>query len=171
MLMLGSSGNERFQFWPPPSRTSWQHHFSWWSFRLLVVCIGVLIYLEHSTVNIPDWLRFYIGMPGFGVTFFLGSVAAFQLGWSNTHGTTDGFVTDGFYQYSRNPQYIFYSISFLLLGLWAASPKASVLLLLLAFWYLRAPFPEEKWLEKQYGEKYLKYKRQVPRYFGWQGNA
>lgn len=171
MTMLASSNNKRFQFWPPPSKNTWQYHSLWWSIRLIVVCICSLIYLDNSTINIPYWLRFYLAMPGFIVTFLFGTVAAAQLGWSNTHGVAEKFVASGFYRYSRNPQYVFYSISFLLLGLWVASFKALILLVLLGVWYLRAPFPEEVWLEKQYGEKYLNYKKQVSRYFGRSGNA
>lgn len=167
VMMHASANNERFQFWPPPSKNSWQYDSLWWSVRLLVVCIGWLIYVENSAINIPNWLRFYLAMPGFIITFSLGSVAAIQLGWSNTHGLAKEFVETGFYRYSRNPQYVFYSVSFLFLGLWAASLKALVLLLLLSFWYLRAPFPEEKWLESKYGSDYLNYKESVPRYLGW----
>ncbi len=171
IMMIASSSNKRFQYWPPPSKNTWQYHSLWWSIRIIVLCISGLIYLDNSTLNIPQWLRFYLAMPGFVITFLLGTVAAMQLGWSNTHGVAQKFVARGFYRYSRNPQYVFYSISFLLLGLWVASFKALVLLLLLGVWYLRAPFPEEIWLEKQYGEKYLNYKKQVSRYFGRSGKA
>lgn len=167
LMMFRSTKNERFQFWPPPNKNSWQYHSLWWCVRLLVICIVTLIYLDHSNIDVPYWLRFYISMPSFILTFILGSIAATQLGWSNTHGIAEKFVANGLYRYSRNPQYVFYSASFIFLGLWAASAKAFVLLLLLSFWYLRAPFPEEKWLEKQYGEEYLKYKLKVPRYLGF----
>lgn len=166
-LMQASSNNERFQFWPPPSRNSWQYESLWWSVRMLVACIAWLIYTEHSSFNVPTWLRLYVAMPGFVITFSLGSIAALQLGWTNTHGIQDKFITSGFYRYSRNPQYVFYSISFLFLGLWAASLKAMVLLLLLAIWYLRAPFPEERWLASRYGDTFLNYKERVSRYMGW----
>ena len=109
----------------------------------------------------------YIAMPIFLLSFTLGSIAALQLGWRNTHGEAIQFVKTGFYKYSRNPQYVLFSISFLTLGIWAASLEALILLLLLSFLYLRAPFPEEKWLEKKYGETYLVYKREVSRYFGF----
>lgn len=171
VMMLASVRDPDFQFWPPPSKDTWQYHLLWWCVRLLVICIGWLIYSEHSSFNLPDWFRFYICMPLFVITFALGSIAAFQLGWRNTHGEAVKFVNTGFYKYSRNPQYVLYSISFLCLGFWASSVKALILLALLAMWYLRAPFLEEQWLEQQYGESYLSYKRQVSRYFGWSKNA
>ena len=171
VMIFASAKNARFQFWPPPSKSSWQYHSLWWSVRLILACIGWLIYMENSSINIPYWLRFYLSMPGFIITFALGTVAAMQLGWANTHGVAEKFVASGFYKYSRNPQYVFYSASFLLLGLWAASLKALVLLLLLSFEYLRLPFPEEKWLESKYGNVYLTYKNNVPRYLGWPKKA
>ena len=167
LTMLFISQNTQLQFWPPPNKNSWQYHSLWWSIRILVVCICWLIYSDNSSMNLPCWLRLYVAMPTFIITFSLGSVAAFQLGWRNTHGEAMKFVKTGFYKYSRNPQYVLFSISFLCLGVWASSLKALILLLLLSFWYLLAPFPEERWLEKQYGKVYLFYKRKVPRYFGW----
>ena len=167
VMMLLSARQESFQFWPPPSKNSWQYHSLWWGIRILVACIGWLIYAEHSTLNLPDWLRFYVAMPCAITLFVLGTIAAKQLGWANTHGIADRFIRTGFYRYSRNPQYVFYALGFLCLGIWAASLKALILLLLLSVWYLRARFSEEKWLEAQYGREYLDYKNKVPRYWRW----
>lgn len=166
VMMAISLIQPRFQFWPPPNKNSWQYHSLWWCVRLLVICVLWLIYNEHSSISLPAWLRFYLAMPIFIISFVLGSIAAMQLGWKNTHGIAVKFVASGFYQYSRNPQYLFYSISFVCLGIWAASLKALVLLVGLSFWYLCAPFSEEKWLESKYGQIYLDYKKSVPRYLG-----
>ena len=166
-----SSKNRQFEFWPPPEKDTWQYHLLWWSIRLLVISIGWLIYKDNSTMNISNWLRFYIAMPLFILTFSLGTIAAFQLGWRNTHGEAKKFISSGFYKYSRNPQYVLYSISFLFLGLWVGSLKALILLVSLGIFYLAAPFPEERWLEKKYGKDYISYKQNVPRYFRWKNNA
>jgi len=135
------------------------------------MCIGWLSYNDFSSIFVPYWIRFYIAFPLCLATFFLGSIAGLQLGWRNTHGEADCFVDTGFYKYSRNPQYVLFAVCFIFLGIWVASAKALGLLALLSFWYLRAPFPEEKWLEQHYGEIYLDYKEKVPRYFGWSKNA
>ena len=170
VMMFKSTTKPEFQFWPPSSKNSWQYQTLWWSIRLLVMCIGLLIYQEFSSFDLPVWVRFYLAFPIFIITFTLGTISALQLGWSNTHGVAEKFVSKGFYKYSRNPQYVFYSMSFVSLGLWVASLKALLLLTLLSFWYLRAPFSEEKWLESQYGQTYLDYKNSVPRYLGWRKN-
>ncbi len=171
VMMLLSARQESFQFWPPPSKHSWQYHSLWWGIRFLVACIGWLIYAQHSTMNFPHWLRFYLAMPSAILFFALGTIAAKQLGWANTHGIADSFITTGFYRYSRNPQYVFYAAGFLFLGIWAASFKALLLLIFLSAWYLRAPFPEEKWLEDKYGQQYISYKNITPRYFGLARNV
>ena len=165
MLALGQV-KENFQFWPPPKRDSWQYRSLWGAIRVLVLCIGLISWFEWSSLDIPHWLRFYVALPIFVIAAVLGTVAFLQLGWRNSHGEAAGFIETGLYKYSRNPQYVFYSIAGVFLGVLVASPKAIVLLVLAIFCYLSAPFPEERWLAKQYGERYLAYKRQVPRYLG-----
>jgi len=165
-MLIISEKNRKFQFWPPPSKNTWQYQSLWWSIRIIVLSIIWTIYTDHSTMGIPLWLRYYLAMPFFILSFILGFIAAFQLGWKNTHGEAAEFISTGFYKFSRNPQYVFFSISFFCLGVWADSLYAFNLLFLLALSYLFAPFLEENWLEKQYGKKYLNYKDRVPRYFG-----
>ena len=166
-LMVLSLLSQRTQFWPPPGRDSWQYKTLWVAIRLLVLCIGVVIHFDHSSLHIDTIFRFYVALPIFIVSFTLGSVAALQLGWKNTHGIADGFIEKGVYRYSRNPQYVFYATSFLSLSIVVASMKVAILLVTMAVWYLIAPFPEEKWLEKEYGERYIAYKSRVSRYIGW----
>ena len=164
--MLSSlSVKQNTQFWPPPSERTWQYHTLWWSVRVIAVSIVSLAFLEWGIMELSDRLRYWVALPIFCVTFSLGCAAALNLGWTNTHGIENGFIENGFYKYSRNPQYVLFSISFIATSILVASPKALVLLWLLAFWYLIAPFPEERWLEDRYGEQYLEYKQRVPRYF------
>lgn len=165
-MMLLSLLSEKTQYWPPPGRETWQYQTLWWGIRTLIVCIAIVIYTNHSTWNIPHSLRYYLALPIFVCSFAIGSIAAFQLGWKNTHGIADRFVERGMYKISRNPQYVLYAISFLSLAVFVASIKAAILLSLLAIWYLLAPFPEEKWLEREYGEAYTSYKAKVSRYLG-----
>ena len=165
MLLLGQV-KENFQFWPPTKHNSWQYRSLWGTVRILVVCIGLISWFEWSSLDIPNWLRFYVALPISVIAAMLGTTAFLQLGWRNTHGEAAGFIETGLYKYSRNPQYVFYSIAFIFLGILVASSKVIVLLVLVSFCYLSSPFPEERWLVEQYGEKYLAYKRRVPRYLG-----
>ena len=165
MLLLGQV-KENFQFWPSTKHNSWQYRSLWGTVRILVVCIGLISWFEWSSLDIPNWLRFYVALPISVIAAMLGTTAFLQLGWRNTHGEAAGFIETGLYKYSRNPQYVFYSIAFIFLGILVASSKVIVLLVLVSFCYLSSPFPEERWLVEQYGEKYLAYKRRVPRYLG-----
>lgn len=170
-MMLMSLRRDKTQYWPPPGRGTWQYQTLWWSIRTLIVCIAIVIYTNHSTWNIPQSLRYYLALPIFVCSFLIGTIAAFQLGWKNTHGIADRFIEQGMYKFSRNPQYVLYAMSFLSLAVFVASIKAAILLSLLALWYLLAPFPEEKWLEREYGEAYTLYKAKVSRYLGRRGTS
>ncbi len=159
------------RFWPPPTKGSWQIHYVWWSIRVLVVCIIAVAIYTWGNIDAPKSIRLFVALPFFLVSLALGTVGFVQLGWRNTHGEADKFVSSGLYKFSRNPQYVLYSVSFISLGVLSASWQALILLLLLSFWYLVAPFAEESWLEEQYGAKYLNYKQNVPRYIGWPKNT
>jgi len=158
-------------FWPPPNPSAWQIHWVWWSVRIVVICIIGLAIKEWGALGIPDSIRFYLALPLFLGSFVLGTVGFVHLGWRNTHGEADKFVQSGIYRFSRNPQYVLYSISFVSLGILVASWQAILLLVVLSGWYLVAPYPEEKWLEAHYGEEYLAYKQKVSRYIGWSKRA
>ena len=164
-LLSSIIGASRNRFWPPPNKRSWQYQVLWWSVRIIVLSIILLAYLEWEAIYISPNLRYWVALPIFVISFLLGSSAAFNLGWKNTHGIENGFEERGLYRFSRNPQYVSFSISFIALSIFIASTKAMVLLWLLAAWYLIAPFPEESWLQERYGEQYSNYKRRVPRYF------
>ena len=74
-------------------------------------------------------------------------------------------ITNGVYKYSRNPQVL--SIFILFLGM-ALVIGSWLNIILLAISVITSHFSilgEEYSLEQQYGEDYLDFKRQVPRYF------
>ncbi|MFX1520785.1 MAG: methyltransferase family protein, partial [Promethearchaeota archaeon] len=70
----------------------------------------------------------------------------------------------------RNPMYI--GASFFYLGLclmgWSLSVSGILLIIVLIWWLLlshKAVLLEESFLEEKYGEIFLRYKKNVPRYF------
>lgn len=75
------------------------------------------------------------------------------------------FIVEGFYKYTRNPMYIAILITFfggfLILGHFLL-----LIYVLLAFpaFHLFVIYKEEPELEKLFGKKYLKYKKEVPRW-------
>jgi protein-S-isoprenylcysteine O-methyltransferase Ste14 len=74
-------------------------------------------------------------------------------------------ITKGLYKISRNPQmvsiYILFFGMILLIGSWISILFLSISIVCSHFSILG----EEKSLEQQYGEAYLEFKREIPRYF------
>ncbi|WP_460242227.1 methyltransferase family protein [Aurantivibrio infirmus] len=169
-LLLIIIASKRFfgvSVWPPPNTRSWQYWIVFWSLRIMLFCIFVLAVEQWGALSLSTFYRFYISLPIFIVFFSFGSIGVLNLGWKNTHGEAMGFVNTGMYRFSRNPQYVCYAISFVALGIVISSSEALALLGLTSLWYLIAPFSEEKWLEENYGDSYLEYRANTPRYFNF----
>ena len=164
VLSVASLVSKNMQFWPPPSTKSWQYHTFWSLFRVMFLCIVVLSVLDFNGSGSP-W-RYYVGIPltliGFGLAFYI----TFYLGWKNAPGEKEGLITDGFYEWSRNPVYVVSIAGMIGVGLWVHSNMVYALLAIWAMWYIIAPFLEEPWLEEQYGEEFTRYKERVPRFIG-----
>lgn len=77
-------------------------------------------------------------------------------------------VVVGLYRVSRNPMYI--AVVLVLAG-WAIgfySPHLGIYALVIAVgFHLRVVFGEEPWLARTHGEKWSRYKEQVPRWLGF----
>ena len=97
---------------------------------------------------------------GFGLAFWI----TFQMGWRNAFGEKLGLRTTGWFAWSRNPIYVVTWIGLIGWGLIANSSFVSILLALWAGMYFLAPFVEEPWLEREYGEEYRSYKARTPRF-------
>ncbi|MGB5485573.1 methyltransferase family protein [Parasphingorhabdus sp.] len=157
---------DNFQFWPPPSRTSWQHRSFMIFFRCFVYPLILLSVLEfdissmatRSVAIAVGTLLLFMGF-GFAIRITL------RMGWRNAFGEKRGLVTDGYFSKSRNPVYVATWIG--LVG-WAFIANSMLVSILLAFWavlYLLAPIFEEPWLEQMYGDEFRAYKEQVRRFF------
>jgi protein-S-isoprenylcysteine O-methyltransferase Ste14 len=76
----------------------------------------------------------------------------------------DELTSAGPYLFTRNPQYVGDAFLFVGVAVFANSEVVAVTHLLTAFVLLLAPLAEEPWLEEQYGEAYVRYRREAPRY-------
>ena len=85
---------------------------------------------------------------------------AFGIGLS----LTGGFVSDGPYRFTRNPQYVGDIVFFIGVGVIANAVFLWIAHLLLALVFVVAPLTEESWLEEQYGDAYREYQTRVPRF-------
>jgi len=157
--------NKELQLWPPPQKSSWQYHTVWTIFRISIWSSILVSVLQWDSFLMPEWARFGLGLPlfllGMGIAFYGYFV---DLGIKNTQGLKEGLRTGGMYRYSRNPQYSAGIIGFMGAALLVNAWQLLLLCSLLVMLYLLLPFLEEPWLEATYGNAYLRYKQQTPRF-------
>ncbi len=159
-----------FEFWPPPRTPSWQQGTLRSLFRVYVVCLVLLSFVDFNNTADASW-RFAVGIPLVVIGFGLAILWSSQLGWRNAYGAANGLKIDGIFRWSRNPIYV---VSFIALFGWALTVAAWSVTTLLVVWalmYIGGPFLEEPWLEKQYGQAYASYKSRVPRFIGFRRHA
>ena len=152
------------RIWPPPGRRSWQYFLTWAGF--CAVCgINLLLLLVHwNSWVFQSPLRFVVGIPLALLGGMLAVWGVVTVGWKNTSGLKGGFVSDGPYRFTRNPQYVGDIVFFIGVGVIANSVFLWIAHLLLALVFVVAPLTEEPWLEEQYGNAYREYRRRVPRF-------
>jgi len=128
-----------------------------------VTLVGIM---DFQSMGYGHWSRFLIGglavLIGFGVDLWgIKTLTAQQ-----SLGDKGKIITEGPYQYTRNPQYVGFILFYagLILLTYSYMALAAGLLLILAFRVL--PFSEEPWLRQQYGEPFEEYCKQVPRFIG-----
>ena len=79
--------------------------------------------------------------------------------------TTSSLVTDGIYQYTRNPMYLGFVIFLIGWGLWLTNIVALALIPCFIFYITHFQIiSEERALETIFGEKFLVYKQSVRRW-------
>ena len=166
VLSIATLRQPTIAFWPPPGVDTWQHKTFWWLFRTFFVGVVFVCVLDFGAIGGQHTVQLAIGTPlalvGFGLAFYV----TFLLGWRDAHGEANGLNTVGWFGWSRNPIYVVSLAGMLGLGLSVHSWFANCLLLIWAAFYIAAPFLEEPWLEKQYGEASREYKSKVPRFVG-----
>lgn len=102
-----------------------------------------------------------------GVTFFILAAGFMKTSWrvGIDKDTKTKLVTDGIYKYSRNPAFVGFDLMFI--GLCLIYPCVLTLIVmvsnLVAFHLLI--LQEEKHLTEAFGDEYIKYKQNTPRYF------
>ena len=119
--------------------------------------------LKHVTVFM---YRFNLSWPAkaIGVWMTLGGMLLVFWGWIKIH-RSSGLVTDGIYRYIRYPQY---TGIFLIITGWMFRWYTSLTLLMypiLLILYYRLARREEKLLQEEFGDAYLKYKASTPMFF------
>lgn len=134
---------------------------------------GVVIVELISIFAVQDYLPMPVVILGavFGILgdlIFAAAVFTMKDSWrAGLANGDDRVVTNGIYQYSRNPAFLGFDLVYIGIVLmffnWILFGVSAAAMLLLHIQILR----EEKYLTKLHGEEYLKYKRRVNRYVGW----
>ena len=148
-----------------PMRAKGASYYSMWLlFDFIILSNLALVVLDWNTGPLSAELRFLIGGPilVLGAAFLIWGITT--LGITNTSGVRDGFVARGPYAISRNPQYV--GDFFLFAGIVIVANSEVVLIthVLTSLVLLLSPLAEERWLEGEYGDEYMTYRRSVPRF-------
>jgi protein-S-isoprenylcysteine O-methyltransferase Ste14 len=166
LLSLVADRIDSFQFWPPPSKESWQHTSFLILFRCFLYPLVLLSVLEFDISGTASrYAAIVLGTILFCVGFGFAVRITLHMGWRNAFGEKHGLVTDGYFSKSRNPVYVATWVGLVGWGLIANSILVSILLGFWAWLYLFAPIFEEPWLEQMYGDEFRTYKEQVRRFF------
>jgi protein-S-isoprenylcysteine O-methyltransferase Ste14 len=166
-LLLLTLAVPSLRIWPTPGDKTWQSYVFWPLFRSLnVLCFAAAVADRTPYLGLPWWLRLA------GLVLLATSVALFiyafrVLGRDNSYCATDGLVTHGIYQWSRNPQNALLVAVYGCLAVAADSASAYLLCAAMMAVYALMVFAEEPWLEGIYGEAFTRYCTQVPRFFNW----
>lgn len=158
-----------WRIWPAPPAGSIKSFAFWALFRtlnvvVLILCIECLLAL--AAVAPAEILRLALLLISI-VAFAAYLYALWVLGRDATYCRASGLNTEGFYRWTRNPQYATAIVAFGALGLAAWSPEATALAATLVLVYALMAVAEEPWLEARYGRAYAEYRAEVPRFFNF----
>lgn len=167
LLLVGIGWSIAFpdkRIWPPPRRKSWQQTITWILFYLAFALNGILFFIDWNSWIFQSYARLLLGIPFAIFGSLLVSWGIFTLGTKNTSGVKAGFITDGPYKFTRNPQYLGDMLLFIGLILISNSLYLLIANMLLILIFIMTPWAEEVWLEKMYGDEYKKYKKTAARF-------
>ncbi|MEG6510045.1 PEMT/PEM2 methyltransferase family protein [Methyloligella sp. 2.7D] len=163
-LLLATQLVPEFRLWPAPEPGSWQSRTFWTLFRGGMVLTFATGLLDWNAVPLLNETRFFIGVPLFVAGFGICIAGYFNLGLGNTYCGSDGLVTGGLYNISRNPQYTFSILGLIGLAIFANSYLTIVLCVVMSAAYVQMALTEELWLRKLYGATYDAYCAKTSRF-------
>jgi protein-S-isoprenylcysteine O-methyltransferase Ste14 len=152
--------------WPPSSPSAWGGYAMWLFFLVAAggdVALGIS---DWGGIVLPAWLRWGAGVSLWVGGLALGNWAILALSLPSTCGVEGALVHIGPYRFSRNPQYVGFSLALLGWGLVASSGWALIAAPAGILPLLLAPFAEEPWLAARHGAAYEAYRQSAPRFLG-----
>ena len=164
LFVLINLGNRANSVWPPQERNTKT------IYSLMIIFYSIIF--GNIWLSIKEWDNALFNIPGLrylGVFFFILGLLFYA--WCRMYmskkmefGGKDHLITQGPYQYTRNPLYIADTFIFLGFAFFSNSMLVIILMAVLVFTLLLLPLIEEPWLLEQYGEQYKSYMEKVPRY-------
>jgi protein-S-isoprenylcysteine O-methyltransferase Ste14 len=152
------------RIWPPPKKDSWQFWVSWILFDFGMIGSGLIGIIDYEIFSNEYWIRILVG----GLVVIIGGGLVLwgirTLSMHQSLGLKGKLVTEGPYQYSRNPQYVGFILMYAGITLVTYSFMALVTGTIMIVMFAILPFSEEPWLRQQYGKAYVEYCKQVPRF-------
>ena len=164
ILVLSQIFGRDFRIWPPSTGKSTTTFWALGIFYVLIIGSIWLCVLQWSNPLFDQsWIRYFGGT--------LLSLGLILYGWCRVYmskkvefGSKDHLITQGPYQYTRNPLYVADSFIFIGFAFIGNSLLLVILMASLVLIVLLLPVVEEPWLLEQYGEKYRNYTEKTPRF-------
>lgn len=100
-----------------------------------------------------------------GIIIYVFSIFCTYLGYYTFFKNKKTLINSGIYKFSRNPTYLFSFIAIFGVSIMTRSAPIFLLLCIQILLTHKIILNEEKELEKEFGKKYIEYKKKVGRYF------
>jgi protein-S-isoprenylcysteine O-methyltransferase Ste14 len=154
----------RSDYYPVGAR-DWSYYAFWGLTHLLNGALVGVAALQWRVVELPTSVT-ATALGCFFVGFTVAVLAGLDLGVEETQGLPGELRTDGWYRFSRNPQYVGYVLATVTFPVWTGAPLSVPLCGAYLCWWFLFPLAEEPWLRDRYGEAYDQYAQRVPRFVG-----
>jgi len=157
----------KYRVWPPPKKNGWQQWVSWIFFAISMFGVPLLGILDFESMGSGNWSRFFVGGLAALTGFWIDIWGTRALTAQQSLGTKGKIITNGPYRFTRNPQYVGFVLIYAGIVIISYSIMVLITGALLVLAFLILPFSEEPYLRQQYGEPYVEYCKNVPRFIGF----
>lgn len=133
------------------------------------ILLGLLIHYLHPIRLLPELASVPLAVLLLLVSIPIALAAVWAMNRAKTtidvRKSTTAIATDGIFQFSRNPMYLSLTLLYLAIAAWVNSVWIVLLVIpVLVVMYQGVIKREEHYLEKKFGDEYLKYKSKVRRW-------
>ncbi|MGD2200764.1 MAG: isoprenylcysteine carboxylmethyltransferase family protein [Candidatus Bathyarchaeota archaeon] len=153
--------------WPPPGNHPWEYLVIWVLDGVCSFGVPTVAFLDRGSLGFRGPATMVLGGSLVVSSLPLVIWAVRTLSISQSFGLKGELITDGPYSYSRNPQYLGFTLLYGGIILLADSVKGLLVGAVFILFFLLAPLSEEPWLREQFGEEYDEYLSRIPRFIGW----